>query len=302
MQPEKRFDPFRVLTKFERRQHLDGFLDWLRERDGAADARARSLDRREPIMRAFEASPIRWRGPIDREGFQRCIAGHRGERLDSRTEWILAAARANEGERYGVEIELRRYLQRGFFPGVPSQEIMVKVMLQEAYHCRILQALWRTSGLDFQPRDPSWPQRAMMAAIGFLPGWLRWAPVMAGELVGTSVFKVLIANLRLFSAQPEVEQHFRNLMRAIWIDEVLHVAYLRALLPPAGLALVRLLLHPIAFAVLSDVPQLRNLGCSRESMVSDACAGIEIPSEVGWLAPDLPSDNERFDAPESVAA
>jgi hypothetical protein len=292
MRPEPRFDPFRVLSDEERKSHLDGYLRWLRARDGSADVKARTLELREPAMRAFEESAVRWRGPIDHAGFQRCIEGNRHEALDPRTEWILAAARANEGERYGVEIELDRYLARGCFPGVPSQEIMVSVMLQEAYHCRILKTLWRTAEISFEPRDPSWPQRAMMAAIGAFPGWLRWAPVMAGELVGTSVFTVLIRNLSLFAAQPEVERHFGALMRAIWIDEVLHVAYLRALLPPAGLTVVKALLHPIAFAVLSDVPQLRNLGCTRETMVENALGGIAIPSEVSFLKPDLDAETQ----------
>ncbi len=262
MSAERTFDAFRVLAPAERARHLERYLEWLRRRDGEPDARARTLSRRELAMQELERTSLRWRGELDADGFARCIAGSRRERLDARTEWVLAVARSNEGERYGLETELRRYLERGYFPGVPSQEIMVRVMLQEAYHCRILRELWRTAGVDFEPGPPAWPYHVMMSLIASLPAWTRWVPVMAGELVGTSAFKVLHANVSLFAAQPEVETHFRTLIREIWVDEVLHVAYLRAVLGRAGLLAVRALLPVIAVGVLYDVPQLRKLGCT----------------------------------------
>jgi hypothetical protein len=290
MSPERSFDAFRVLDREERAEHLDRYRAWLRRRDGEPDARARTLSSREPAMQELERANLRWRGALDVEGFARCLAGHRRERLDARTEWVLAVARSNEGERYGLETELRRYLERGHFPGVPCQEIMVRVMLQESYHCRILRELWRTAGLDFEPGPPAWPYHVMMGLIASLPSWTRWVPVMAGELVGTSAFKVLHANVSLFAEQPEVEEHFRRLIREIWVDEVLHVAYLRAVLGRAGLIAVRALLPVIAFGVLHDVPQLRKLGCTPRKMVQEACRGVEIPAEIDWLAPDEPGD------------
>lgn len=280
------FDPLRVLDAEERRAHLAAYQDFLSARDGDDDVASRTLSLREPRMRAIENSPMAWRGAIDESGFRRCLSGERSARLDPRTEWALAAAKANQGESYGVEIEIRRYLARGRFPGVRDPKLMRYVMLQESYHCRILAELSRTCGLDFTPQEPGWTNRALLVLIGALPGWLRWVPVMAGEIVATAVFRLLHSQLGLFAEDPAVHARLRDLIREIWVDEVLHVAYLRALLGAPGMTAVRLLLPQVARAVLRDVPQLINLGCTPERVLAELENGIEIPVEIDWLEPD----------------
>jgi hypothetical protein len=298
MQPKRSFDAFRVLDRAEREAHLHRYLAYLRERDGRIDLPRRHLAAREPEMRALENTQVRWRGGIDRAGFERSLAGSRNEVLDPQTEWVLAAARANEGERYGVEIEIGRFVRRGNrFPGVPCQETMLYVMLQEAYHCRILVDLCRACGLEFDPKPPGWASRGLIVAIGTLPSWMRWVPVMAGELVGCAVFRILNENTRLFAAQAEVELHLQKLMRTIWIDEVLHVAYLRALLGRIGLLFVRAMLPVVAWSVLREVPQLRNLGCRPRRIVESALAGIDIPDEIDWMQGDGQHDPVAKGAP-----
>jgi hypothetical protein len=155
--PTRLFDPLRPLTRPEREAHLAAYLRFLREREGEIDARARTLSQREPRMRALEQDRLVWTGPLDREGFARCVAGERDQQVDLRTQWILAAAKANEGERYGVEIEVGRYLRRGRFPGVKKPELMLYVLMQESYHCRILLELCQSCGLTFESRDPASP-------------------------------------------------------------------------------------------------------------------------------------------------
>jgi len=302
MLPRRSFDAFRVLEPEQRAAHLARFLEHLRKRDGRIELSERLLLSREPKMRAMEQNDVRWRGEIDHAGFERSLAGSRAETLDPRTEWVLAAARANEGERYGVEIEIDRFVRRGNrFPGVPCQETMLYVMLQEAYHCRILVDLCRACGLDFQPKPPGWASRSLIVAIGTLPSWLRWVPVMAGELVGCAVFRILNENTHLFEAQPDVEAHLRNLMRQIWVDEVLHVAYLRALLGRRGLLLVRVALPLVARSVLREVPQLRNLGCNARRIVESAVGGIDIPDEIDWMHGDGEGEGS-FDRGASIVA
>jgi hypothetical protein len=282
------FDPLRVLSEDERRRHLEDYLRFLIEREGGVDLAARTLSRRELRMAAMEQSSVVWTGEIDRAGFQRCIQGERGAALDPRTEWVLAAAKANEGERYGVEIEIGRFLARGGFPGIRSPELMLYVLMQESYHCRILIELCRTCGISFEARDPGWANRALLALIGVLPGGLRWIPVMAGEIVGTAVFQLLHAHVGLFAADPAVRDRLRALIREIWIDEVLHVAYLRAHLGAPGLAAVRALVPLVARAVLRDVPQLRKLGCTPHQILCGLQRGVAIPDEIEWLPADPP--------------
>lgn len=276
------FDPFRVLTREERKAHVDAYRSFLAERDGAPDAVERTMAIRETRMREIEANPVAWSGSIDREGFQRAISGARYEELDPRTSWILAAARANEGESYGADIEIRRFLDRGF-QGVEAEDVLLSVMMQESYHCRILHELCRACGIELVSRVPGVGTRALVALLGVLPARVRWVPVMAGEIVGTVVFRLLLEHLHLFADEPEVHDRMKRLMREIWIDEILHVAFLRSQIGPVGIRFVRAMVPMVARAALHDVPQLRGLNCTVPRLVEDLGSGIPIPDEIGWM-------------------
>lgn len=85
-----------------------------------------------------------------------------------------------------------------------------------------------------------------------------------------------------------------TLVKEIWIDEVLHVAFVRAHLGAVGLAVARAAVPLVARATLRDVPQLRTLGCTSERILSDLSQGIEIPPEIDWLpAEGAPSPGPR---------
>lgn len=280
------FDPFRLLSEEERTRHLDAYLRFLGQREGEVDLTRRTLSRREERMRELERDGAAWIGELDREGFRRSMSRQRVDALDPRTQWILAAAKANEGERYGVELEIGRYLRRGGFPGIRSPQLMLYLLMQESYHCRILVQVCRTCGVSFESRDPGWANRALMGVIGALPGRMRWIPVLAAETVGTAVFRLLIEHLGLFAEQQEVRERLNLLMRQIWVDEVLHVAFLRAHLHRSGLAAARCLVPLVAGATLRDVPQLGALGITPRQILAALRGGIEIPEEIDWLDAD----------------
>lgn len=285
------FDPLRVLSEDERRRQLDAFLGFVTEREGEIDLERRTLARREPRMRAFEQNAVVWTGDVDREGFRRSMQRLPVATLDLRTQWILAAAKANEGERFGIEIELARYRARGSFSGMRSPRLMLYMLMQEAYHCRLLVDICRTCGVEFESREPAVATRFLIAVIGALPGRMRWVPVLAAEMVGTTVFRLLATRLHLFAEQPEVRGHLTACMREIWLDEVLHVAFLRAQLHAPGLAVARALVPVIARETLRDVPQLGTLGVTPHEILESLKGGIEIPEELGWLEADGPSES-----------
>lgn len=284
-----RFDPYRNLSPEQRAQHLDAYRHFLKEREGAPDARERTFDRRERRMLELERSDaIVWTGAVDRSAFRRCMAGERAVDLDARTAWVLAAAKANEGERYGVDLELARYFEQGGFAGIHAQDLMLYAMIQEAYHCRLLVEICKTCGVEFAWNEPGWTTRALMGLIGRLPGPLRWIPVMAGEIVGTAVFRLLYGQIDLFDEQPAVRDRLRRIVKEIWIDEVLHVAFARAHLGRLGLGAVRAMVPMVARATLHDVPQLRKLGCTPQRILEALEPGIEIPLEIDWVPADAP--------------
>jgi hypothetical protein len=241
------------------------------------------MERRERRMREIEENPVVWSGAIDADAFKRCLAGEHGVPIDARTEWALAAAKANEGESYGVEIELRRFERDGMLPALTAPDVLLSIYMQESYHCRILIELCRTCGVSFQPRKPAWTNRALVSLIGALPPALRWVPVMAGETVGAAVFRMLYERVDVFAGHSLAQDRMRELLREIWLDEVLHVAFLRTQVGRFGLSIVRTLVPLVASAVLAGMQPLRGIGVTGKEIRASLGRGLRIPSELNWL-------------------
>src|SRR5689334_19671434 len=91
-----------------RRQTLDSYLEFLHGRDGELDLRKRQLSRREEFFRRIDAQPVRWAGSVDVERFNRNHAAARIEQdLPPELLFLLACAKANRSERWGVELGFR---------------------------------------------------------------------------------------------------------------------------------------------------------------------------------------------------
>jgi hypothetical protein len=290
MQPI-RLDPYRARSEREREEHFDACRRFLSERDGEPEPETRTLSKREARMRAFEEQPVVWNGALDAAAFARAFAGERNLSLDARTEWALAAAKSNEGETYGVEIELRRFAKHGL-PGLRAPDVLLTQYMQEAYHCRILMELCRSCGVSFTPRRPSWSNRLLITLMGHMPPALKWIPGMAGEIVGAAVFGILHSRTPLFAANPAVEARLRDLLHEIWLDESIHVSYLSAQNNRVGLAVVRALVPIVAYVLLADLPPLRNIGITARGILEWIRGGVPIPCEVRWLATSDETDPE----------
>jgi hypothetical protein len=295
MQPERRFDPFRVLSEDERVAQLAAYRSFLEARDGTPDVPQRSLSRREARMREIERQPLEWRGAVDIDALARVAAGERAVATDARTEWALVAGLANTTEAYGVDIELPRVTRQRALPRLREADLLLSIYVQESYHCRILGEVCRACGVTLGRQTPGLANRFLIWVIGALPGALRWIPIMAGELVGTAVFRHLHGRLALFDERPEVRRLLEELLREIWIDEVGHVAYLRAQLGPLALAVVRAALPWVVPGVVRDLPPLRQIGLTPEALLEGLRGGVEIPLGADWLASDV------SDASESMA-
>lgn len=287
---DRRFDPFRVLGAEERVRHLEDYLAFLGERDGEIDTDACTLSKRESYFRDLGAKPVEWEGETDAEGFYRHFRGTGTPEIGPRTVWLLAAAKANVGEAYGVEVELASFRKRP--DRATENPLYLHLMFEEQYHTRILGEICRTCGVEPERREPPWIQRVMIHAMMQLPDRLRWIPILAGEVLGSEVFKLLREGVQHYGEQPEVEDRLRSLLTEIWIDEVFHVAYLRAKLGPLGIRVARRLLPLVARSVMRDVPQLHRLGWTRETVLARIRRGIEIPPGVDWMAPDPAPDSE----------
>jgi len=281
------FDPFRILSASERRRHLDEFKRFLEQRDGELDIAGRTLSQRESFFKDLESKPVAWDGEIDHAGFFQHFRGTGTPDIDPQTVWLIAVAKANEAESWGVELEIDRFLTRGV-ARADVRELFI--VLEELYHTRILLEACRTCGLDVEIQEPPWHRRWMIRAIFYMPERIRWIPVLCGEALAAVVLKLLYDRCDLFAEQPEVEERLKSLLGEIWIDETLHVAYLRAKLGPMSVRASRLLLPVVVLALMKDVPQLRKLGCTLGELFRRARTALEIPPAIEWMEADPTAD------------
>jgi hypothetical protein len=280
----RRFDPYRILAPNERERHLAGYLRFLEERDGERDIEAQTLANRESYFRDLASKPVRWQGDVDETGFYTHMRRGRGPEVDERTVLLLAAAKANVSEAYGAELE------RAAFAGRPERAaenpLYLHLMFEELYHSRIREEVCRTGGFEPEFRLPSRTMRATIHTMAYLPDQLRWILIYASEVLGSEVFNVLRSATRHFSEEPEVESRLRELLTEIWIDEVFHVAYLRAKLNPPGIRIARRLVPLVAATVFPTLPQSGKIGLGARAVLANLRRGIEMPPDVHWMPGD----------------
>src|SRR5262249_47250355 len=132
----------------------------------------------------------------DRETFARNLARRRPEPgLDERMLWLLATAKANQAERFGVGLA---ELYGKVDPGDP-------IALQEPYHPRILADVVETFGLEVLPRPPRLVARALVKVLVATPERWNLPLAGAGEMAGCVIFRALRdRGVSLFADEPAV--------------------------------------------------------------------------------------------------
>src|SRR5262249_22769054 len=207
----------------------DGILryrNFLAVRDGQADLLRHTLSRREAFFESIAQTPVCSAVHFDRDTYLRNLARRRPERnLDPRMLWLLASAKVNQAERFGVGLaELYGHLN--LEDGEPAR---VHVQLQETYHTRILADVVAMFGFPFRPRAARGLVRTFISLLVALPE--AWQLPLAGcaEMAGCITFRVLRdRGLELFAGESQVADRIRLLYGEILADEISHVGFIAA--------------------------------------------------------------------------
>jgi len=216
---------------------IEGYRHYLACRDGDADLLNRRLASREEFFAGLAADPVRSKHHIDRKVFARNLRRRRPEPgVDRRMLFLLATAKLNQAERFGVGLGEAYGNNSG--DDVPPERVYME--LEEHYHTRLLAYVLDIFGLPFQVVAPPLVMRQFVKIAVFLPERMSFMFVGAAEMAGCIMFHQLRRiGVELFADEPEVAARIERLYREILTDEVGHVGYCAARCTPAERALMR---------------------------------------------------------------
>ncbi|MGH3560287.1 MAG: hypothetical protein ACRDTN_00335, partial [Mycobacterium sp.] len=167
---------------------IEGYRAFLARRDGDADLLHRRLAGREEFFSALEADAVRSTYPVDRQMFMRNLRHRRPEPgLDRKTLFVLATAKLNQAERFGVDLG-DTY---GRIGGEDQPPERVYIALEEHYHTRLLAFVLYMFGLPFQAVPPPLVMRQLVKIEVFLPERFGFPFVGAAEMAGCIMFDEL---------------------------------------------------------------------------------------------------------------
>jgi hypothetical protein len=266
---------------------LDGYRRFLAARDGAPDLRRRTLERREAFFAMLAAAPVRSQAAIDRDAFRRNLRRRRIEPgLDARVLWLLATAKANQAERFGVGLA-EVY---GRVPAADEDPVRLHLHLQEFYHTRILADVVALFDLSVHAAPPPLLTRAMVKGMVLTPPQYVLPAVGFGEMVGCVLFRLLRdRGIALFADEPAVAERIRLLYDEILGDEISHVGYCTAQMGAVGRRVMVWLYRSFGMRLAMQMPELRLLFTSAqvrrlfEGFELDAMAA-EVGDKAFWSA------------------
>jgi hypothetical protein len=232
------------------------YREFLLRTDGAADPLRLQLAEREQFFTEFEVNRPRARYEADRDVFLRNLRLSQPEvGLDRRMLWLLATAKLNQSERFGVGLGEVYGKEQDKFDTEPER---LYVQLQEHYHSRILADVISMFGLPFPTIPPRLALRATIRLFVALPHEWTLPLVGASEVVGCILFRALRdEGVRLFADDPAVAERIERLYDQILADEVGHVGFIAAKLSPRWRLFTQFLAREIAWrSILGSVPEL----------------------------------------------
>jgi hypothetical protein len=232
-----------------------GYLAHLVARDGETDLDRRVLTRREAILRDLSAEPVRALRKVDADVFRRNLRRHQPEPgLDDTMLWLLATAKANQAERFAIELaELLGKL-------AADDPVRVHISLQEVYHTRLLADVVALFGLTFRPQPPARSTRVFVQLLLSLPERFALPLTGAAEMAGCVLFRALRdRGVALVANEPAVAARVRLLYDQILTDEIGHVGYCTLRLGRGGRTVMRMLYRLLGPHFAASMPEIERL-------------------------------------------
>lgn len=270
----------------ERENADDLFLDYLGfldQRNGGVEGQG-AFSAREVAMADMGTWSGDYSGHIDPVRFNQLYASFDASAEVSQDELaLLAFAKVNAGEAYGVEVtsKARAHLMSRPEPIYRVEGILAQ---EETYHTQILVgAAQHFEGLEVEGAwSPPMPLRILIFCLAKFPPSLFHPVLLAAEISGVYSFNWLLGRLStLYPNDPDIRESMERRLIEILIDEVGHIAYNRLAVGPKGLKFAKEMGVQMLEGNTINTPELPALGfdkSTRQAMANFDFA--DLPEEV----------------------
>jgi len=262
--------------------HLLAYEQHLAERNGQLDTN-QGFEVREQRMTAFAGLPGTYDRPVDAAKIQRSYAGEKVTGLTQEEMAVLAFAKINAGEAYGVEIttQARAKLHERDEPIYRVEKVLGH---EETFHTRLL--LGVTQHFDDLELTEGWrpplPLKVLIFALAKSPPALFHPILLGAEVAGVFMFNWLLARTHeLFPNDPDIRESMEQRLIEILIDEVGHIAFNRIAVSDRGIKLARPLANQVTKAQDQMNPEVLALGFTDDTRQALATFDyMDLPQEV----------------------
>lgn len=253
---------------------------FLRERDGDADLKERTLSLRERGMQRYE-KPLSALRSIDAASF---LAQYR--KFDPRRPMtreallLMMLVKTNAAEAYGVQTMYEMAYERAMRV---DDDLELLLLIEETYHTRILLSSAVLYGVQIErPYAPPPSLRTLIGMIVYAPEALSRPLIFASEILGLMIFvDVLYASREILKHDPELRDAIEERVMEIMVDEIGHISFNRMAIGPAGVACARRLLPIMAPSLTGAVREMGALGLRLSARGADrATTSPRIPEAV----------------------
>lgn len=279
-------DPFRILEKGEKEQQVDAYLRYLKQEDGDIDIANKSLSKREDRVADFKLKlETEKSDSVPLEKIHQYMHSTPPDSLDKRLLWLLIAAKANRGEKYGADKKIDDLRNEGVNN---PPDVGQYILMEEQYHTKILVGACQICGLDIEIPDPPKILKLVINQMLKLPKLPSDFLIFLGEVVGVHTFQLMLDNTKFFSDDPRLEQNLKSLVSEILNDEVGHVVYCRSQMGPTSMKLARHFVGFMGRQILAEIPEIGILAGGNDRFLDQLRQPIRFPYDVDWLdEPDL---------------